>query len=146
MCLCACVCMCVCVRWHIIGTNIYIRICISTCICICVYICKSNILALQSYYIRSWVITISKLSTGWRRLIGSLKLQVIFRKRATNYRAHLRKIIIYKDEVSHDSTPPCIELTFFFLENFYQLKRRKKSKKKLLQVKFSKVSSFLNSS
>jgi len=30
--------------------------------------------------------------TGWRRLIGCLKLQTIFRKRATNYRALLRKM------------------------------------------------------
>jgi len=29
--------------------------------------------------------------TGWRRHIGCLKLQVIFRKRATNYRALLQK-------------------------------------------------------
>jgi len=30
-------------------------------------------------------------NTGWRRLIGCLQLQVIFRKRATNYRNLLRK-------------------------------------------------------
>ena len=46
------------------------------------------------------------LSMGRRRLIGCLKLQVIFRKRATNHRALLRKII-YEDKASHDSTPPC---------------------------------------
>ena len=34
----------------------------------------------------------SPLSTGWRRRIGCLKLQVIFRKRATNYRVLLRKV------------------------------------------------------
>jgi len=44
--------------------------------------------------------------TGWRRSIGCLKLQVIFCKRATNYRALLRKMT-YKDKVSYDSTPPC---------------------------------------
>jgi len=33
-------------------------------------------------------------------------LQVIFRKRATNYRALLRKMT-YKDKASYDSTPPC---------------------------------------
>jgi len=32
------------------------------------------------------------LSTGWRRSKGCLKFQVIFRKRAVNYRAFLRKI------------------------------------------------------
>ena len=31
-------------------------------------------------------------NTGWRRSIGCLKLQVIFRKRATNSRALLRKM------------------------------------------------------
>ena len=35
-------------------------------------------------------------TTGWRRLIGCLKLQVIFRKRATNYRALLWEMT-YKD-------------------------------------------------
>ena len=43
-------------------------------------------------------------NTGWRRLIGCLKLQFIFRKRATNYRALLRKMT-YEDKASHDSTP-----------------------------------------
>ena len=43
--------------------------------------------------------------TGWRRLIGYLKSQVIFRKRATNYRALLRKMT-YEDKASYDSTPP----------------------------------------
>ena len=44
--------------------------------------------------------------TGWRRVIGCLKLQVSFRKRATSYRALLRKMTC-KDTVSYDSTPPC---------------------------------------
>jgi len=35
-------------------------------------------------------------STGWRRLIGCLMSQVIFRERATSYRALLRKMT-YKD-------------------------------------------------
>jgi len=37
--------------------------------------------------------------TGWRRLIGCLTLQVVFRKRANNYRALLRKMT-YKNKVS----------------------------------------------
>jgi len=45
-------------------------------------------------------------STGWRRPIGCLKLQVIFRKRATMYRALSRKITS-RDKASCDSTPPC---------------------------------------
>jgi len=32
------------------------------------------------------------LVTGWRRLIGSPKLQIIFHKRATKYRSLLRKM------------------------------------------------------
>jgi len=45
--------------------------------------------------------------TGWRRSIGCLKLQVIFRKRATIYRALLRKTT-YKDKASYGSSQPCI--------------------------------------
>jgi hypothetical protein len=51
--------------------------------------------------------------TGWRRPIGCLKLQVIFRKRATNYRALLRKMtytdkrrMTCKDKASYTSLPP----------------------------------------
>jgi len=53
-----------------------------------------------------WNILFRDMSTGWRRLIGRLKLQVIFRKRATNYRAVLRKMT-YEDMASYDSTPLC---------------------------------------
>ena len=48
--------------------------------------------------------------TGCRRLIGYLKLQVIFRKRATNSRALLRKMT-YGDKASSVTAPPCTELT-----------------------------------
>jgi len=44
---------------------------------------------------------------GWRRFIGCLEVQVIFRKRATNYRALLWKMT-YEDKASYDSTPPCM--------------------------------------
>ena len=44
--------------------------------------------------------------TGWRRLIGSPKLQIIFHKRATRYRALLLKMT-YKDKGSYESSPPC---------------------------------------
>jgi len=39
---------------------------------------------------------------GWWRLVGCLKLQVIFRKKAINYRALLRKMT-YDDKASYDS-------------------------------------------
>jgi len=45
--------------------------------------------------------------TGWRRLIGSPKLQIIFHKRATKYSSFLRKTT-YKDKGSYESSPPCI--------------------------------------
>ena len=48
----------------------------------------------------------TKGSTGWRRLIGSPKLQIIFHKRATKYRSLLRKMI-YQDKGSYESSPPC---------------------------------------
>jgi len=50
--------------------------------------------------------------TGWRRLIGCLKSQVIFCKRATNYMALLRKMS-YKDKASSASSPPCSERAYF---------------------------------
>jgi len=50
------------------------------------------------------------LNTGWRRPMGCLILQGIFRKRATNYRALLRKKT-YKDTVSYGSSPPCMPYT-----------------------------------
>ena len=52
--------------------------------------------------------------TGWRRPIGCLKLQVNFRKRATNYRALLRKMT-YKDKALCESSPPCIFRTSFYI-------------------------------
>jgi len=44
--------------------------------------------------------------SGWRRPIGCLKLQVLFRKRAMNDRALLREMT-YKDKASNGSSPPC---------------------------------------
>jgi len=64
----------------------YTYIYIYVCTCLCAYMC---------------------VDTGWRRLIGCLKLKVIFRKRATNYRALLWKMT-FEDEASYDSMPPCI--------------------------------------
>jgi len=44
--------------------------------------------------------------TGRQRCIGCLKLQISFRKKATNYRALLQKMT-YKDQASCGSLPPC---------------------------------------
>ena len=46
--------------------------------------------------------------TGWRRCIGCLKLQVNFRKRATNYRALLRKNDLWRQGILWGSSPPCM--------------------------------------
>jgi len=46
--------------------------------------------------------------TGWGRLIGSPKLQIIFQKKASKYRSLLRKMT-YKDKGSDGSSPPCRE-------------------------------------
>jgi len=47
-----------------------------------------------------------KCPTGWRRLIGCPKLQIIFLKRATKYRSLLREMT-YQDKGSYESSPPC---------------------------------------
>ena len=44
--------------------------------------------------------------TGWRRLVGSPKLQIIFHKRPTKYSSLLQKMT-YKDKGCHESLPPC---------------------------------------
>ena len=41
-------------------------------------------------------------------------MQVIFRKRATNYRALLQNMT-YEDKASHDSTPPCSDMYLLFV-------------------------------
>ena len=45
-------------------------------------------------------------ATGWQRLIGFPKLQIILHKRATKYRALLRKMT-HKVKGSYESSPPC---------------------------------------
>ena len=47
-----------------------------------------------------------KPETEWRRCTGYRKLQISFRKRATNYRALLRKMT-YKDKASYGPSPIC---------------------------------------
>jgi len=45
--------------------------------------------------------------TGWRSLIASPQLQIIFHKRATKYRPLLRKMT-YENKGSYESSPPCV--------------------------------------
>ena len=56
--------------------------------------------------------------TEWQTLIGCLKLRVIFRKRATNYRALLRKTT-YTDKVSYGSSAPCDDQVIYIYIHIY---------------------------
>ena len=101
--------------------HMYVYICMHIYVYVFVYIYMCWCVRVHTYlhmYIYVWYKDIYALvmtvDTGWRRLIGCLKLQVIFRKRATNYRALLRKIT-YEDKASYDSTPPC--MTFHKMYN-----------------------------
>ena len=78
----------------------------------CVYMCNGlSYVQVYSVYF-SFVSTLIYLScshrasTRWRRLIGCLKVQIIFHPRATKYRSLLQKIT-YTDKASYHSTPPC---------------------------------------
>ena len=92
------------------------------CVCVCVYTfmhihpsLSTPFRSLSKMYIQ-YVCTPLCLSTGLRRLIGCLKLQVIFRKRVTNYRAVLQKITS-RNKASYDSTPPCTRLSTLCIDD-----------------------------
>ena len=61
-----------------------------------------------------WMDVRTYVCTGWPRLIGSPKLQIIFHKRATKYRSLLRKMT-HKDKGSCESSPPCMYDMFWRL-------------------------------
>jgi len=65
-------------------------------ICVCMYV-----------YVSMLQHTL-RMRIGWRRCIARLKLQVSFCKRATNYRALLRKIT-RKGKAFYGCSPLCIE-------------------------------------
>ena len=90
---------------------------LALCTCPCILACEPALalclahlflhLALQTYSSSCLAhLLLPCTPTGWRRLIGSPKLQIIFHKRATKYRALLRKMS-YKDKGSYESSPPC---------------------------------------
>ena len=58
-----------------------------------------------------WIMFQLFMCTGWRRLIGSPQLQIIFHKRAIKYRSLLLKMT-YKDKGSYESSPPCTDKTY----------------------------------
>ena len=102
--------------------------CHQLCACMCKYTWYNECIYMNLYvcmyvrvdfcpWIRACMCTytwycIREYDTGWRRHIGCLKLLVMFRKRATNYRALLRKLT-YKDKASYDPTPPCMILCVY---------------------------------
>ena len=87
----------------------YIHTYICTFICVHIYVINtygyaSDIISMYMYMYIYWVHAAGV--TGWRRLIGSPKLQIIFHKRATKYTSLLRKMTC-KDKGSYESSPPC---------------------------------------
>jgi len=83
--------------------------------CVCVYVCvrererekeRERERGRERVCVCVRNVCISHCDTGWRRLIGSPKLQIIFHKRATTYRSLLQKMT-YKDKGSYESLPPC---------------------------------------
>ena len=65
-----------------------------------------GICVLQTLHLKDTSHYLALGGTGWPRPVGCLKLQVIFRKRGTNYRALLRKTI-YIENASYGPLPPC---------------------------------------
>ena len=101
------VCMYVCMYVYMYVCMYVLCVCIYTCttsqclyLYVCVYVCMY-----VHMYVHVYVCMYA--CTGWRRLIGSPKLQIIFHKRATKYRSLLRKMT-YKDKGSYESSPPCM--------------------------------------
>jgi len=111
---CVCVCGCECVRVLKCVQRPLTRgqpsvVCV--CVCVCVWERerereRERSTAFSAFNTHGVTHLNGKKSTGWRRLIGCFRSPVISRKRATKYRALLRKII-YKDKSSYDYTPPC---------------------------------------
>jgi hypothetical protein len=110
-CMCVCVRVCVCVCAHA-RAHEFVCVCVRVCacahefhVCVCVTLSlkyyrqyKFSKLSFR-YQIDFLEISFENLKnlpyymyTEWRKPMGCLKLQIIFRKRATNYRALLRKV------------------------------------------------------
>jgi len=82
----------------------------SSCECVCACTWVSHVTRTCGWvmsHIPVMPASISWHDTKWRRCIGCLKLQVSFCKRATNYRALLRKITC-KDKASYESSLLCM--------------------------------------
>jgi len=92
--------------------SLWKRLCLWLRLQLCLCLCKIKmslylmLLSMSVFQIRRIISISFHASKGWQRPIWCLKLQVIFRKRATDYRAHLQKMTS-KDKASYVSTPPC---------------------------------------
>jgi len=103
LCICVYVCACVCARvsgldkleFHSFScfSGVFVCVWISLCVCVRTYACAGACAGACLY-------------RGWQGPIECPKLQVSFRKRATNYRALLQKKT-YKDKAFNRSSPPC---------------------------------------
>ena len=108
-------------------THTYLYVYSCTCIFVCIYLHMHwNIIqeAMRvSWYKRhemyeshieyiEWV-ALAEQVTGWRRLIGSPKLQIIFHIRATKYRSLLRKI--YRTDLQNTCLYLLLEKTFTYV-------------------------------
>jgi len=100
MCVCVCICMCVCARQYARKYAFLHVLCIKTNMCVpvhvyihmCVYI-NAHISVYTHAHMCVYIHICIYSDTACRRPIRCPKLQVIFRKRATNHRALLRDLI-----------------------------------------------------
>ena len=109
----------------------YVYIYIYMCVCIYIHTYVHMRIYIYAYVLYTYIYTYrifphihriqknTMLHTGWRRLIGSPKLQIIFHKRATKYRALLRKMN-YKDKGSYESSPPCTQTPLFWASRVFE--------------------------
>jgi len=100
------ICTFVCLSGVVIHTHIQMYIYAYTYICIHTRIDVYIYTHIIYSYLRMYISRYRYRCTGWRRLMGSLTLQIIFHKRATKYRSLLRKMT-YKDQGSYESSQPC---------------------------------------
>ena len=127
-----------CTAWHIVAQHcsalqgvaaccsVCCRVCCSVCCrvrcCVCCSACCSVLLFTQMPLLHLHK-QVPRTRTGWPRPVGCLKLQVIVCKRATKYRALLRKMT-YKDKASYGSLPPCIVLIYIHYAYSYMYVRK----------------------
>jgi len=73
--------VCVCVPYVVCDVWCVGCVCVSCeCVCVCVCVCVSNVVGFLFQWNESRT---GLINTGWQRPIGCLKLQVIFRNRAS---------------------------------------------------------------